>query len=307
MERKALLISVVTSLIIGICGVTLAHFSDSEAILLDGLFNLTYFITGIFTLRVAKMLYQPDNERFPYGYAYFEPLVNGVKGALVLGVTIAAAIGAVKALFTGGRPVEAGPAVIYGILAASAGFAVCGFLFWTTKKHHSPILRADAKNWFLNGVISFAVLLAFIGVLIIKDTGYTHLVPYVDPSVVLFVVVVSIAMPAREAWTALMQLLHRAPSQEVIDHVESVIKQAMQGLDLPSHEIVVRVLEPGRMRMVLLHIVLPPTYTATIERLDEIREHLTKPLCDDYPLTLVDVAFTADAEHAGPWTPGETD
>lgn len=305
MERKALLVSVASSLIIGVCGVTLAHLSKSEAILLDGLFNLTYFVTGIFTLRVAKMLYQPDNERFPYGYAYFEPLINGVKGALVLGVTAAAAIGAVRALASGGRPVEAGPAVIYGILAATAGFAVCGFLFQITHKHHSPILKADAKNWLLNGIISFAVLLAFIGVWIIKDTGYRSLVPYVDPVVVLMVVAVSIAIPAREAWTALMQLLNRAPSPEIVENIETMVQQAMQGLDLPPHDTVIRVLAPGRMRLVMIHIILPADFTAPIKQLDAIREHITQPLCQDYRLTLVDTVFTADDDHAGPWTPGE--
>lgn len=305
MERKALLVSVVSSLVIGVCGVALAHLSKSEAILLDGLFNLTYFVTGLFTLRVAKMLYRPDNERFPYGYGYFEPLINGIKGALVLGVTLAAAISAVRALAGGGRAVDAGPAVIYGVVAATAGFSVCGYLVHMTRKHHSPMLRADAKNWFLNGIISFAVLLAFIGVWIINDTRFSELAPYVDPVVVLLVVVISIAIPAREAWTALMQLVNRAPSPDVVHRIESNVKEAMKDLKLPEHQTVIRVLNPGRMRLVMIHIILPADYTASIQQLDTIREKITEPLCQDYRLTLVDTVFTADHDYAGPWTPGQ--
>jgi cation diffusion facilitator family transporter len=305
MERKALLVSVLASLLTAIFGIAFAHLSSSEAILLDGLFNLTYFVTGLFTLRVAALLHRPDDDRFPYGYAYFEPLVNGVKGALVLGVTAAAGIRAVTALFTGGREVDAGPAVIYGFLAATASFAVCGYLFRVTRTHHSPILLADAKNWFLDGMISFAVLLAFVGVMVIKETVFQGWAPYIDPTAVLLVVAISIAMPAREAWTALMQLLNRAPSPAVLTRIDRLVRQSIATLDVPQREIVIRVLEPGRVRMVMVHVVLPADFTASVKRFDEIRAHLTEPLRNDHPLTLVDVAFTADLAYAGPWTPGE--
>ena len=81
--------------------------SSSQAILLDGLFNIAYLAAGLFTIRVAALLAGGDDERFPFGYGFFEPLVNGIKGLLVLGVTVMALYGAVQALFTGGREIEA--------------------------------------------------------------------------------------------------------------------------------------------------------------------------------------------------------
>ena len=69
LERRVLLISATRNLVIGIVGILFAVFSHSQAILLDGLFNLTYFASGLFTLKVAKMVLQGDDERFPMGYA----------------------------------------------------------------------------------------------------------------------------------------------------------------------------------------------------------------------------------------------
>jgi len=94
-ERKVLLVSAAGNMVIGIAGILFAIFSHSQAILLDGLFNLTYFASGLFTLKVAKMVLRGDDERFPMGYAFFEPLINGIKGVLVLGVSIMALTGAV--------------------------------------------------------------------------------------------------------------------------------------------------------------------------------------------------------------------
>ena len=41
----------------------------------------------LFTLRVARLLARPDDERYPFGYLFFEPLINTVKGLLILGVS----------------------------------------------------------------------------------------------------------------------------------------------------------------------------------------------------------------------------
>jgi len=93
-------------------------FARVEAIMLDGVFNLTYFATGLFTLKVARLIARGDDERFPYSYAFFEPLVNGLKGVLVLGVSIMAVVGAVQALVGGGRHIAAGMAISYGTFAS---------------------------------------------------------------------------------------------------------------------------------------------------------------------------------------------
>ena len=176
-ERKALILSAVGNLIIGVVGIIIAAVSKSQAIMLDGLFNLSYLATGLFTLKVAALVQQGDDERFPFGYAFFEPLVNGMKGVLVLGISIMALVGAVQALFSGGRAIAAGTAIAYGIFAATA----CCVLAWVTrrgaKRSGSPLVIADAENWLVNGAISSAVLLAFISILIIRNTSLNFLVP----------------------------------------------------------------------------------------------------------------------------------
>jgi predicted Co/Zn/Cd cation transporter (cation efflux family) len=65
-----LLISAAGNLVIGLVGIFFAVLSRSQAIMLDALFNLTYFATGLFTLKVAKMVQLGDDEHFPVGYAF---------------------------------------------------------------------------------------------------------------------------------------------------------------------------------------------------------------------------------------------
>ena len=245
LERRYLLLATVGNLLIGCVGIAASVISSSQAILLDGLFNLTYFVVGIFTLKVAGLVQKGDDARFPMGYAFFEPLVNGVKGMLVLGISIMALIGALEALFAGGRPIAAGLAVAYGTFASAACWILALITHRGAGRTGSPLIRADAENWIVNAAISSAVLLSFAAIFVMRDTALDFLVPYVDPIVVLVLVVVliSISVPVRMAWQALMELLNRAPSAEILEDVKQSVREGTQ--ELPVQTLFVRVIQPG--------------------------------------------------------------
>ena len=302
-ERRFLVISAVCNLLLGCLGITFFLVSSSQAILLDGLFNMSYFATGLFTVKVASLVVGGDDERFPHGYAFFESLVNGVKGMLVLGVSVMAIVGAVQAMVSGGRSIAAGPAVFYGITASIICWAIAWFSRRVVKTTNSPLVRADMENWFVNAAISSCVLLAFAAIFLFESLGLNALVPYVDPTVVLAVVAVSLAVPVRMAWNSLMQLLNRAPDGKVIDEVVGIVD--MNLMDLPVKERFIRVIQPGRQRMVLVHVVLPTDYKLDgLRRLDEVRAKTQAALENAHVATILDMLFTADRQWGAPLSDG---
>ncbi|MGD8644522.1 MAG: cation diffusion facilitator family transporter, partial [Chromatiales bacterium] len=298
-ERPYLLLAAAGNLTIGCVGLVVSVISSSQAIMLDGLFNLTYFIVGLFTLKVARLVQKGDDERFPHGYAFFEPLVNGIKGVLVLGISVMALAGSVQALFEGGREIAAGLAVAYGLFAT----VTCGVMALITHrgrvKTQSPLVQADAENWLVNTAISAAVLVAFAAMYLIRDTSLDFLVPYVDPIVVLLVVLISISVPVRMAWQALMELLNRTPSPEIVDEVRKIITESTSGL--PVEQLFVRVVQPGRTRMVLVHVVLPSDYApGPLTSLDALRMGTLERLQAAHLATILDMVFTADPKWGAP-------
>lgn len=298
-ERQVLLISVAGNLIIGVVGTIFSVISSSQAILLDGLFNLTYFATGLFTLKVAQLVQRGDDERFPLGYAFFEPLINGLKGMLVFGVSIMALAGALQALFTGGRSIAAGAAIAYGIFAAAACWSLAITTRRGAKRTDSPLILADAENWLVNSAISSAVLLAFIGIFLIRKTAFEFIVPYIDPSLVLIVVLISISVPVRMAWQALMELLNRTPSPTIVQKVDEIVRKCTARF--PVRALFVRVIQPGRTRMVLAHVVLPSDFQVDgLPFLDAIRAETLDELKKSHSDSVLDMVFTADPEWGAP-------
>lgn len=297
-ERRALHYSAAGSLLVGCVALVFAYLSGSSAILLDGLFNLSYFTTGLFTLKVTQLLARGDTREFPLGYGHFEPLTNGLKGILVLGVSCMAGVDAFIALLSGGRAISAGMAIAYGAFATATCWTVALLMRAASRKTSSPLVHADAANWLVNAAISTGVLLTFLSILLLRELGLDTLVPYVDPVLVLAVTALCIMIPIRMAWAALMALLNRAPAN-VTDEVRETVEGAIA--ELPVRELFVRVIQPGRMRHVMAHVVLPEDFgVESLSVLDEVRASTLRRLAEQYPEVVLDMLFMVDRAWGAP-------
>ncbi len=95
------------------------------------------------------------------------------------------------------------------------------------------------------------------------------------------------------AWQALMELLNRAPSQPVVQEVEDIVKKCTA--KLPVRELFVRMIQPGRSRMILVHVVLPADYPVDgLPMLDGVRAATLQRLQEKHLATTLDMVFTAD-------------
>ncbi len=298
-EKGALWLSAAVALVIGCVGLGFAVLTRSDAILLDGSFNLVYFVTALVTLKVARLVTQPDSEDYPFGFDYFEPLINGFKGFLILGLSMLALFDAVRAIFAGGRAIEVGPAIGYGAFATVTGVVTALLLRRVHRRTGSPLVGADASSWTVNAAVSGAVLLTFGAIPVISALGGDDVVPFVDPVLVTIVVVISLGVPIRMAWQALMAMLNRAPPAEFRSPVIAAIREALA--DLPSRSIYVRMIRPGRTLHAAVHVVLPADFAdASLETFDAMRARVSADVQNLHNNAIVDVLFTADERWAAP-------
>jgi len=297
-EKSGLTVSIIASLAVGVTGLVFTLLTKSQAILLDGLFNLIYFIVGLFTLKVAKLVQQGDDEYFPAGYLFFEPLINGIKGMLILGISLMALWDAACALFSGGREIAAGFAMIYGALAVLICWSAALYLKKTSANCTSPLLKADAAGWIINAAISTAAFATFVSIGILRKSPFPGAVPYVDPLLVILVSGITLHVPVRMAWSALMELVNRSPSLEIRSTVMNAVEQTLA--DLPRRTLKVRVLQPGRTRLVFIHVILNADTVMTIEEMDVLRDQVQGGLAALHPTTQMDMLFSKDPKWASP-------
>lgn len=298
-EASTLAFSAFMALLIGCAGIIATLASNSQAILLDGLFNLIYFSVALVTIKVSKLASRPDSESYPFGYSYFESLVNLCKGLLILGVSIFALVDAVAALLTGGRAISAGLAVLYALFATAACSLTAWVMHRSQKRVSSPLVAADKLNWVVNSVISGAVLAAFCLVLVFDHLGWQTLLPYVDSVLVIAVVVLCLGVPVRMASQALAELLNKTPEESVAAPVRQAVARGLADVD--TEEVRVRMVRPGRLLYVIVHVVLPEHLpNLSLKTQDALRQRIDQEIRHHYASVVCDVVFTADHRWAAP-------
>lgn len=119
LEKIGLYLSVFVTLFMSALGISFGILIESDAILLDGFFNVVSFLMAIITLWVAWLQKQPENQYFQFGYLSFIPLVNGIKGLLIFVLSLFALTSAISAILHGGRTLNANLAVVYAAIAAA--------------------------------------------------------------------------------------------------------------------------------------------------------------------------------------------
>jgi len=297
-EHGALLLSAGAALVLGVVGVAAALLTGSGAILLDGLFNLCFFATALLALRVATLVARPDDERYPFGYLFFEPLINTGKGLLILGVSLFALFDAVSAILAGGRVVVVGPAMVYAAVATVACTAVALILRRAARRAPSPLVAADVENWTVNALVSGGVLAGFILATVLARRGHAGAAAYVDPAMVAVVVLVSIAIPVRMAASGLLALLNRAPAPAVVADMEAAVRTSLG--DLPVERLWLRAIRPGRTAYIVVHAVLPAGTPLDLAASDRLRGAIIAALAARHGPMVADVIFTEVEAYAAP-------
>jgi cation diffusion facilitator family transporter len=288
-ERRAILLSVWGNLVAALLGLFFAFLTNSEAVLIDGIYSLINFAVALVALKVSKMVQRPDNELYPFGYAVYEPILNLTKGLLILLVTVFALFTASTELLSGGRPVNALETCIYATLATLLCGAVTCYLRRQSGLIRSPIVAVDAKNWWIDTLISAGVAIAFFIAVVIKKTPYAGLAPYVDPVVVIVLVMVMLPVPwhiIRENWA---QIVSRAVEPECLAEVEAQLDKVRA--EIPWRDQHLRVLRMGRLLYVHVYILEDPIHTLEADR---CREKIYQTLKEIHADLALDVSFTAD-------------
>lgn len=291
-ERKALIMSAVGALFFAALGFAFFIPTDSDAILLDGFFSLIGFMMGLLSLRVARLAQNPDDDRYHFGYAAFEPMLNTVKGLIILIVCLFAAASSVGALLDGGREIQVGWGVFYAIIASVGCFSLALVQLRISKKAGSQLVAVDARTWLIDGFMSLVVTLAFGGAYLLTGTQWSHLVPYIDPGLVLVLAVLMLPVPLRIIKYGTGELLKAAPDVDIQKAINQGIASALLAAKMPDHN--VRMVRVGREFWVLVHVLLDENRElGSAADLDTVRETLHNAVTDTEPGIVVEVIFTA--------------
>ena len=297
-EKYALRVSAMGYLFMALLGGIFFYLASSEAILLDGVYSFVSLLMTFIAQRVSRLVQTPYTDKFHFGFAHFEPMLNVMRILIILSISAFAATSALDVLLKEGRPLKADIAVIYGVLSALG----CLFMAWhqnrAARKAVSPILAVDSKNWLIDGILSTGVALTFIGAYFLRGSSYEQWTPFVDPVLVLLLVIMMTPVLLKTLRDNFNQVLLSAPDvatqEKIRERVETILKSK------EVDDITIRMLPVGRFLYLQIHVLLlPGTKVHLIDECDAVRSELNDALADIHERLSLDVIFTADKRWTG--------
>ena len=184
-ERKALILSAVTALALALWGIGMGMYSGSDAIMLDGSFNLLSAAMAFIGMKVAGLTACGYTRRYPLGFFAYEPLMVMVKGISILVLVALALSSNIQVLLAGGRDPQLGLMLVY-VGPAVAGCLLAWFICRRANRQQaSGLLMAEQQSWLINTVISGSIGVALLMVIAVQGTSVGWIARYIDQILVI--------------------------------------------------------------------------------------------------------------------------
>lgn len=219
-EKHVLRVSFYAILAFGTLGIIFGLITGSSAIIFDGVFSLvdavmvglSIILVNLLEKSAADDLPGAMKRRFTMGFWHLEPIFLAVNSMMLIFVAGYALLSSIQTIRAGGHDVNFGPAIVYTIIVLFICIGVAVYSARANRYLRSAVVAMDIKGWLMTGGISGALLVAFTIALIMRRTGHTEYLPYVDPVVLAVVALVLITVPLRTLVTTMGQILLITPA-----------------------------------------------------------------------------------------------
>jgi cation diffusion facilitator family transporter len=293
-EQTALKLSILVTALTGVADIVAGFMISSQAIMFDGMYSFVDVLMTFGALAVSKLLMQEPTRRFQFGHWHLEPLVVTLESTILTTVCIYAAINAALGLTNDGQAISYGVGLIWAAVTCIPAIAMAAYMGRLARQQGSILLAVDARGWLLSGFLSLTLVAAYAIALVLARSDYSHLVPFVDPAVLLCMSLALLPIPLKTLFAAIRDVLEVAPN-DLDQRVRSVLDSLMRErgfLRYSSH--VARV---GRVRFIEIHILVPPDFRVeTVQAVDDMRREVADRLEASWPETWLTVDLTADPE-----------
>lgn len=290
-EKQAIKLVMLGDFIMAVFGLVFFYLTHSQAILMDAVYPFVDMVAGLLTLRVVSLMAQQAHQSQPFGYAIFEPVMNFIKGILILLVILVGLYASIKAIILGGHHIEADIAVFYSVLATVINFVLAYILYRMNQTAQSSMIEVDLQGWIVGGILSVAVGLSFLAVIWMESAGYHQWVPYMDPLVLLVLIVMMLPMPIKILKENGLQIIGRSDNAEHLAELQKMTSDVFA--EVPVVDIKLRALQEGRMIYVQAYIQLQSDMPFDLNQQDHYRKRLYQQLKQTNDYLSLDVIYTA--------------
>ena len=202
----------------------MALVTDSQAVLLDAVYDGVEFCMLLPSIFLIPLLYKPSNEEHPFGYMQIETIFVVVKGITMTAVTFGLIFNNINLMLHGGHIVSFHTVAGFELFACILGIIVTVYLYYKNKQMESPLINMEMQGWRIDSFISLGMTVAFLLPMLIPFDWFQHIVPYLDQLITIVLSLVMIPTPIHTVITGIRDLMLIPPEEETIDDIKETIE-----------------------------------------------------------------------------------
>ncbi len=289
-EQRLLWQSTGLMALVAVAATLMGILSNSQAILLDGIFSFVAVLIKLMMLATSKLISKETSRRFQFGYWQFEPLVLIVEGSFTLIVVVYAFALAIISLLHGGHAMDFGLGIYYALFFAVAEWAYYFYVKRVNKKLKSNLIHFDNISWSIDAMLTSSILLSFVVAYFVEQTEWAHYTKLVDPLIILFLSIQMTPSALKILIPSVKQIIGVAP-RDLHDEVQTVMDDFMKRYRFRDY--VTSVQQYGNMRMIEIDILLSKHHDIqTVVDADKIRAEIDEALGGRHVEKWLTITFT---------------
>lgn len=223
-EKSAMSVSLYGNLVFVVIELVMALVTDSQAVLLDSVYDGVEFCMLLPSIFLIPLLYKPSNEEHPFGYMQIETIFVVVKGITMTAVTFGLIFNNINLMLHGGHIVSFHTVAGFELFACILGIIVTVYLYYKNKQMESPLINMEMQGWRIDSFISLGMTVAFLLPMLIPFDWFQHIVPYLDQLITIVLSLVMIPTPIHTVITGIRDLMLIPPEEETIDDIKETIE-----------------------------------------------------------------------------------
>jgi divalent metal cation (Fe/Co/Zn/Cd) transporter len=233
-EQRALSISKWANLFMAAAGIIAAWLSNSQALMVDGLFSLIGFVVAIIGARVSASAMLPPDRIRPFGYAAEESIFMTFRALSLLALITFSVVNAgisIASYASGGETAELNYNIIVAyfivILITCLALMAVHRRAWKQTGQTSSILKIEGDAAMFDGLMTFAAGFSLMMLPFLKGTVLGFLVPIGDSLVVMILCLLVVGRFWQDFRTGLAELAGSTAKPDTLLAVKRAVRDVM--------------------------------------------------------------------------------
>lgn len=298
-EKSAMSVSLYGNLVFVVIELIMAIVTESQAVLLDAVYDGVEFCMLLPSIFLIPYLYRPSSEQHPFGYTQMESLFVVVKGITMVAVTIGLIFNNINLMLHGGHIVSFNTVAYFELFACFLGVSVTIYLTIKNKTMFSPLINMEMQGWKIDSCISLGMAVAFLLPMILNFSWFKPVIPYLDQIITITLSIIMLPTPIQTIITAFRDLLLFPPEEETIDEIKNLVEPIIRTYGYKK--LYYDILRTGRKLWISVYITFDKDFVS-LAKFKSIQSECIAALAEEYPdfyfELLPDIAFSGAEKDA---------